>query len=332
MKLGLALPHYDFSFPDGRPVSFEAVAGYAERADRDGWHELWVSDHFWLDLTRYGGPEGRNGTPECLTLLAALATRTRRARLGTLVLAAGFRAPALLAKMVATVDQIAGGRLDVGLGAGWHAEEFTENGFPFPGPGERLAMLEETIGVLRARLAEPPTAFAGRIFRVEAAPLLPGPVQRPRPPIWVGGRGDRLLGLVARAADGWNLVWSVLPEQYEQRLGVLRAACAAVDRPFEQVRRSVGLTTLIGRDPDDLVARWRRLQAWQPGGALEGVELRQWAQGRLVGTADEVLAQLRGWQERGVEQVVCAFAAAPFALFEDEQLDLAAELVLPRTG
>jgi probable F420-dependent oxidoreductase len=332
MKLGLALPHYDFSFPDGRPASFEAVAGYAERADRDGWHELWVSDHFWLELTRYGGPEGRKGTPECLTLLAALATRTSRARLGSLVLAAGFRPPALLAKMVATLDQVAGGRLDVGLGAGWHAEEFTENGLPFPPPGERLAVLEETIGVLRARLAEPPAAFAGRHVRVEAAPLLPGPVQRPGPPIWVGGRGDRLLELVARAADGWNLVWSVVPEQYEQRLEVLRAACAAADRPFEQVRRSVGLTTLIGRDADDLVARWRRLQAWQPGGALRGVELRQWAEGRLVGTADEVLAQLRGWQERGVEQLVCAFAAAPFALFEDGQLDLAAELVLPRMG
>jgi len=330
MKLGLALPHYDFSFPDGRPVSFEAVAGYAERADRDGWHELWVSDHFWLELTRYGGPEGRQGTPECLTLLAALAARTSRARLGSLVLAAGFRAPALLAKMVATVDQIAGGRLDVGLGAGWNAQEFTENGLPFPRPGERLAVLEETIGVLRSLLAEPPAAFTGRHFRTEAAPLLPGPVQRPRPPLWVGGRGDRLLGLVARAADGWNLVWTVTPEQYEQRLDVLRAACAAAGRPFEQVRRSVGLSTLIGRDADDLAARWRRLQAWQPGGALEGVELRKWAEGRLVGTADEVLAQLRDWEARGVEQVICAFAAAPFAVFEDEQLDLATELVLPR--
>lgn len=329
MKLGLALPHYDFSFPDTRQPSFETVAGYAERADRDGWHELWVSDHFWLDLSRYGGREGRHGTLECLTLLAALATRTRRARLGSLVVAAGFRAPALLAKMVATVDQIAGGRLDVGLGAGWNAKEFTENGLPFPRPGERLAVLEETIGVLRGLLAQPPAAFAGRIFRTEAAPLLPGPVQRPRPPLWVGGRGDRLLGLVARAADGWNVVWSIVPEQYEQRLEVLRAACAAADRPFEDVHRSVGLTTLLGRDADDLAARWRRLQAWLPG-AMEGVELRQWAEGRLVGTPDQVLAQLRDWEARGVEQVVCAFAPAPFAVFEDEQLDLAAELVLPQ--
>jgi alkanesulfonate monooxygenase SsuD/methylene tetrahydromethanopterin reductase-like flavin-dependent oxidoreductase (luciferase family) len=98
------------------------------------------------------------------------------------------------------------------------------------------------------------------------------------------------------------------------------------------VRRSLGLTTLVGRDADDLVARWRRLQAWTPGGALDGVELRDWAASRLVGTADEVLEQLRGWQARGVEQVMCSFAAVPFSVFEDEQLELAGELLLPRLG
>jgi probable F420-dependent oxidoreductase len=330
MRLGLALPHYDFSFPQPGPVTFERVAGYAERADGAGWYELWVSDHFWLDLTRYGGPPGPQGTPECFTMLAALAARTRTARLGTLVAAVGFRAPALLAKMAATVDQVAGGRFDLGLGAGWHADEFTQNGFGFPRPGERLAMLEETLGVLRARLAERPGSFAGRHYRVDAAPLLPGPVQRPRPPLWVGGRGDRLLGVVARAADGWNLVWSVTPEAYDQRLEVLRAACARADRPFEEVRRTVGLGTLIGRDDDDLAARWRQLQAWQPGGALAGVELRQWAEGRLVGTPTQILGQLRGWEARGVEQVICTFGGVPFAVFSDEQLDLVAELVLPR--
>jgi alkanesulfonate monooxygenase SsuD/methylene tetrahydromethanopterin reductase-like flavin-dependent oxidoreductase (luciferase family) len=128
------------------------------------------------------------------------------------------------------------------------------------------------------------------------------------------------------------MCWSVTPEAYGQRLGVLRAACERVGRPPQEVRRSLGLTTLVGRDADDLVARWRRLQAWMPGGALDGVELRDWAASRLVGTADEVLEQLRGWQARGVEQVMCSFAAVPFSVFEDEQLDLAGELLLPRLG
>ena len=149
MRLGIALPHYDISFPDQQPATFDRVAGYAGRAESAGFHQLWVSDHFWLDLERYGGPAGRQGTPECWTTLSALAVRTSRVRLGSLVLAAGFRPPTLLAKMAATLDQLAGGRLDLGLGAGWNEAEFTENGLPFPRPGERLAMLEEALGVLR---------------------------------------------------------------------------------------------------------------------------------------------------------------------------------------
>ena len=232
--------------------------------------------------------------------------------------------------MAATLDQLSGGRLDVGLGAGWNEAEFLENGLPFPRPGERLAMLEEALGVLSALLtdADQPASFSGRFYRAEQAPVVPGPVQRPRPPLWVGGRGDRLLGVVARAADGWNLCWAVTPRTTWSGPGAGRRLRAGRD-PGE-VRRSLGLNTLVGRDADDLVERWRRLQAWTPGGILDGVELRDWAASRLVGTPDEVLAQLRGWEELGVEQVISTFAGLPFAVFEDEQLELVAERVLPR--
>jgi probable F420-dependent oxidoreductase len=337
VKLGFALPHYDYSFPDARlpgsgPATFNRLAGYAERAEAAGFAELWVSDHFWSDLTRYGGPAGRRGSLECWTTLAALATRTRAVRLGSLVLAAGFRPPGLLAKMAATLDQVSGGRLDLGLGAGWNQDEFLANDLPFPPPGERLAMLEECLEVLRRLLSDSgsPVSYQGRHHRIDNAPLLPGPVQRPRPPLWVGGSGDRMLGVVARAADGWNLCWAVTPDEYDQRLEVLRAACARAQRPFDDVRRSVGLATLIGRDADDLADRWRRLRAWAPGGALDDVELAEWAASRLVGTPDQIVEQLRGWQDRGVEQVVCSLSNVPFAVFEEEQLDLLTDLVLPR--
>ena len=332
MKLGIALPHYDISFPDQQPATFDRIARYAELAESLGFHQAWVSDHFWLDLERYGGPAGRQGTPECWTTLSALAVRTSRVRLGTLVLAAGFRPPTLLAKMAATLDQLTGGRLDLGLGAGLNEAEFHENGLPFPRPGERLAMLEEALGVLRALLTDPetPASFSGRFYRADRAPVVPGPVQRPRPPLWVGGGGDRLLGVVARAADGWNYCWAITPEDYRRKVGVLAAACQWAGRDPGEVRRSLGLNTLIGTDADDLVARWRRLKAWTPGGILDGVELRDWAASRLVGTADEVVAQLRDWEALGVEQVVSSFAGLPFSVFEDEQLELASELVLPR--
>src|ERR687889_92445 len=217
MKLGLAVPHYDISFPDRQPATFDRIARYAELGESLGFFQLWVSDHFWLDLERYGGPAGRQGTPECWTILSALAVRTSRIRLGSLVLAAGFRPPTLLAKMAATLDQLSGGRLDLGLGAGWNQAEFAENGLPFPRPGERLAMLEETLEVLDRLLGAggEPASFRGRFFTADQAPVLPGPVQRPRPPLWVGGRGDRLLGVVARAADGWNICWSVTEADYQ---------------------------------------------------------------------------------------------------------------------
>ena len=308
MKLGLALPHYDASYPGPGPATFERIERYARLAESSGFFQVWVSDHFWIDPARYGGPPGRNPTPECWTTLTALAARTTTVRLGTLVLAVGFRPPALLASMAVTLDQLSGGRLDVGLGAGWNQAEHQENGLPFPRPGERLAMLEEALGVLAVR-------------RAGAAP-----------PLWVGGARDRLLGVVARAADGWNICWSVTPAAYEERLGALRMACERAGRPLEEVRRSLGLATLLGRDADDLAARWRRLQAWTPGGALDGVELRDWAASRLAGTPDQVLEQLRGWEARGVEQVVANFAGVPFSVFEDGQLDLAGELVLPRLG
>src|SRR5262245_54494453 len=250
MKLGVALPHYDFSFPDRQPATFDRIARYAELTESLGFHQAWVSDHYWLDLERYGGPASRQGTPECWTMLSALAVRTSRVRLGTLVLATGFRPPTLLAKMAATLDQLSGGRLDLGPGAGWNEAEFVDNGRPFPRPGERLAMLEEALGVLRALLtdAEGPGSFSGRYYRAEQAPVVPGPVQRPRPPLWVGGRGDRLLGVVARAADGWNLVWSVTPEAYRERLELLARACAAAGRDPGEVRRSRGPLPLAGRD------------------------------------------------------------------------------------
>src|SRR4029453_12345061 len=327
-KLGLALPHYDISFPDRQPATFDPVARYAELAETLGYAELWVSDHFWLDMTRYGGSPARAGTPECWTMLSGLAVRARRGRLGPLGMGGGVRPPALLAKMAATLDQLSGGRLDLGLGAGWNEAEFTENGLPFPRPGERLGMLGGGLGVLRALLTDPGTrgSFSGRWYQVGQAPVIPGPVQRPRPPLWVGGKGDRLLGVVARAADGWNVFGSRTPDDYTERLGVLEAACKRAGRAPGEVRRSLGLSTLIGRDADDLVQRWRRLQAWTPDGTLDGVELRDWAASRLVGTPQEVLAQLRGWEELGVEQVICTFSGLPFALFEDEQLELAAEL------
>ena len=180
--------------------------------------------------------------------------------------------------MAATLDQLADGRLDLGLGAGWNEAEFTENGLPFPRPGSGWPCSRRPSGCC-GRCSPTPKRrrrFSGRYYHADQAPVLPGPVQRPRPPLWVGGKGDRLLGVVARAADGWNICWAVTEADYRERAGVLAAACRRAGRDPGEVRRSVGLNTLIGRDADDLVERWGRLKARTPSGVLDGVELRDW--------------------------------------------------------
>ncbi|HEX5949579.1 MAG TPA: LLM class flavin-dependent oxidoreductase, partial [Actinomycetota bacterium] len=136
MRVGLALPHYDFSLPGAEPVTFERVAEVATAAERLGFDSVWMSDHFFTSLERYGGDERRYGSLEPLTTLAALAPCTERVRLGTLVLSAGFRHPSVLAKSATAIDLLSGGRLDLGVGAGWYAPEFEAFAYPFGSAGE----------------------------------------------------------------------------------------------------------------------------------------------------------------------------------------------------
>src|SRR6266545_966879 len=220
---------------------------------------------------RGGLGDGRGGRDRRLGQLRAGGRLRRTGRGGRVRRAVGLRPllvrpvalrrprrpPGHAGVLVDTLDQLSAGRLDLGLGAGWNEDEFRANDLPFPSPGERLAMLEECLEILRRMLTDAgtPASYQGKYYRVDNAPVLPGPVQRPRPPLWVGGSGDRMLGLIACVADGWNVCWAITPEEYDQRLEVLRAACARVERPLDGVRRSIGLATLIGRDADDLAER-----------------------------------------------------------------------------
>src|SRR3990172_355289 len=207
MRVGLALPHYDFSLPGGAPIAFDAVAEVAVRAERLGFHSVWMSDHFFASLERYGGGPQRYGTLEPLVTLGALAPLTERVRLGTLVLSAGFRHPALLAKSATAIDRLSGGRFELGLGAGGVGEEVEAFGMPFGsgggGVGERFALLEETLGYLDALFGPEPASFEGERFALREAFNHPPPTQEPRPPILVGGKGGpRLLRLAGRGAAG----------------------------------------------------------------------------------------------------------------------------------
>ncbi|MGH2670040.1 MAG: LLM class flavin-dependent oxidoreductase, partial [bacterium] len=150
VQFGLALPHYDFSIPGESPLRFETIVEHARAAEAMGFDALYVSDHVSLAIDRYGGPPGEYFAYEPLTTLAAVAGAATRPRLGTLVLAKVLRPAAVLAKALATLDRLCGGRLDIGIGAGWYAPDYEAVGLALPSPGERLARLREALATLDA--------------------------------------------------------------------------------------------------------------------------------------------------------------------------------------
>ncbi len=329
MRVGVALPHYGFSFPGRDTPDLEAVIAFARRIEALGFDSVWVSDHFFLDLARYGGPSRRYESLEALTTLSTVAVSTQRVRLGTLVLCYAFRHPPVLAKMASTLDVISDGRLEVGLGAGWYEDEFRAFGFEFRPVGERIAAMRETVEIVGGMLSSERFSYRGRFYRVEDAPNDPPPVQRPRPPIWVGGKGGpRLLRIVAETADGWNTVWRWSVDAYAERARALDRSCEAAGRDPASVRRSLGLYTIVGEDTRDLARRWDLIAAGTPFD-ISGFDRTGLAREALVGTPEEVVSRIKEFEAVGVDHLICSFGVLPFALPDAEQPELFARYVLP---
>jgi probable F420-dependent oxidoreductase len=327
MRFGLALPQYGFSLPSGE-VGFETTAAWARRAEELGFDSVWLSDHFFYTFARYGGDPTPIPAIEPLTALAGLAAITSRVRLGTLVLCAPFRHPALLAKMAATIDRLSGGRLDLGLGTGWFQEEFDAFGFRFGSIGERFAALEDTLAAVSALQSGEPATYVGSSVVLRDARMLPAPVNG-RVPVWVGGKGGpRLLRLIAKYADGWNVVWRVDPDDYASRADAARAAFESAGRDPSTLRLSVGLYTLVGADEDTVRAAFERGRARFPGGAMVADTWESWRAETLSGTPDQVIERVRRFEELGVEELVISPSVLPFAVDDPEILDLLAERVI----
>ncbi len=321
MQCGVVLPQYDFSVPGEWPLRWTSVAEHARLAEAAGFDSVWLSDHLFLDLERYGGPSGRVPAYEPLTTLAAVARTVSRVRLGTLVLCEALRPASVTAKALATLDVISDGRVDVGIGAGWYEAEYREIGMELPPPGARLARLREAIHVLRGLLPGGPFSFDGDAHAAHDAHNQPAARQRPRPPIVVGGKGDRLLRLVAELADGWNTCWVWTPDAYRERAAVLDRACEAVGRDPVDVRRSLGLYALCGEDGADLERRFERVRAAMPG-AVGHQTLDEWRVGRLVGTVEEIRAQVEEWADLGVDEIIVSPGAVPFQVVSPDDVEL----------
>ena len=216
------------------------VVGHAEAT---GWDGAYVADHFMGS----GGEFGPDTTPnfEATAALAALAASTERLRLGSLVFGNTYRHPAVLANWAATVDHVSGGRPVLGIGAGWPEEEHQQYGIDLPAPKERLDRFDEACQVILGLLREERTTFHGRHYRLEGAVAEPKPVQQPLP-LLIGGKGDRMMGIVARYADEWNM-WG-LPETIAERSGVLERRCEAIGRDPSTIARSAQALVMLTDD------------------------------------------------------------------------------------
>lgn len=330
MRVGLALPHYDFSLPVGGPIAFERVAEQAVRAERLGFDSVWMSDHFFASLERYGGDAMRYGTLEPLATLAALAPITDRVRLGTLVLSAGFRHPAVLAKSATAIDLLSGGRLELGLGAGWFAEEYEAFGYRFGPAAERFGLLEETLGYLGALFDGEPASLQSERFSLRGAYNHPRPAQEPRPPILVGGKGGpRLLRIAARHADGWNAAWRWTPQTYADRARAARRACEAEGRDPSSFRLSLGMFAVVGEDQADLARRHELMRERLPAGVGAALGLDTLRAECLAGTPEQVVERAGAFAAIGVSELILSPAPVWFAMPDPSMLDLLAEAVLP---
>jgi len=321
MQVGLALPQYDYSVAGEDPLGFATIVEYARLAARVGADSVWLSDHLFLDLARYGGSPARAGCYDPLVTLAAIARLVPDVRIGTLVMCEALRPPSILAKALATLDRISDGRLDVGLGAGWYEPEYEAVDLPMPRPGVRLDRLVEALDIVRGMIGGRPlraeTTFNGTID----ARCLPGSLQQPSPRVFAGGKGDRLLRVAAAHADGWNTCWVWTPHAYRERLDVLERACEDIERDPATVWRSLGLYALCGEDEHDLARRFTRLATSSPQGVLAD-DLASFRDGRLVGTVDEVQDQVRAWEAFGVETLIVGVGAVPFQVSALDDVEL----------
>lgn len=274
MKIGVVAP-LEANLVNGPITRYTDTRAFAVQAEAAGFDSVWLYDHL---IFRHAN-QPTSGIWEAWTVLAALAEATSRVELGTLVICTPLRNPAILAKMAVTLDEVSGGRLILGLGAGWHQPEFDAFGVPFD---HRVERLEEALQIIAPLLRTGHVTFEGKHYRANNCEIvLAGP--RPSgPPILIASFGPRMLRLTARYADYWNTAWLGQADALEERRAPLREACIAEGRDPQTLQVTVGVTIRYEKDPAS-----RRQHA-------------------LSGSPEEIAAGLRGYAEAGVGHVICA--------------------------
>jgi F420-dependent oxidoreductase-like protein len=290
-------------------LGWKAVTERAIKIEKLGYHSIWVTDHFW----NRGVPEA--DVLECTSAMSALGVATGQLRIGSLVICNSFRNPGLLAKALATIDNLSDGRVEIGLGAGWMEEEYRAYGYEFPTTGARLRQLDEGIQIIKLLMTQKRVTFEGRYYKLAEAYCNPKPVQKPHPPITIGGSGEKvMLGIVAKHADRWNCPAGY--RNFERKLDVLKQHCEAVGRKFDEINISEQLLVCIGANENEVEEKWKiaqRLPFWRTG---------------IKGTPAQIVERLRERVAKGITFFTIIFGD----MNSNQSIDLFAREVMPAFG
>ncbi len=283
-------------------TSFELTRRFAERAEAGGFDTVAIEDHFFI---RAVGQQPQEPRLECFTALAAVAMATSRVKLTQLVACNSFRHPAMTAKIATTIDHISGGRLELGLGAGWFREEYDALSLPYPAPKIRVEQLAEALQIIKKLWNEPVTDFEGKHYRVQGLYAEPKPLQKPRPKIMLGGLGPALLRLAAEEADILNMIpptggkfGEVIIEdaikfdaaEFRRRTGILREHARKVGRDPKEIELSQFPFVIMGTDrasTDAMLAAMAQMMGLQEAGAARH------SPSTLVGDAEQCRDEIR---------------------------------------
>ena len=310
------MDHRIFTEPQ-QGATYDDLLGVARVAERQGFDAFFRSDHYLV----MGGGDGRPGPTDAWITLAGIARETSTIRLGTLVTAATFRLPGPLAITVAQVDAMSGGRVELGIGAAWYDAEHTAYGIPFPPMGERFERLEEELAIITGLWSAPEGvafSFEGAHFRLEDSPALPKPVQRPGPPIIIGGWGPkRTPRLAATYAAEFNLAFASAEDTAAQ-FDVVRGACRAVGRDQETLTLSAAQVVCCGRDDAEIARR----------AAAIGREVGELRMNGLCGRPDEIVEKLGRFAGIGTARMYLQI----LDLVDLEHVALLGEEVLPQVA
>jgi F420-dependent oxidoreductase-like protein len=304
-----------------RTKHWETMTGVALRIEEVGFESLWVYDHFHT----VPAPT-QEATYEAWTLMASLAAVTSTVRLGQMCTCNTYRPPSYLAKVAASIDVISGGRLEMGIGAGWYEHEHDGYGYPFLEPGPRIRMLEEGLEIMKAMWTEDVVDYDGRHYRLQGAICQPKPLQSPHIPLWVAGGGEQLtLRVAARHAQYTN--FGVKPEWFSHKSDVLAGHCRDVGRDFDEITRSANFNIVCADTEADVADRIGMVKAR----FVEHVtEEKAEEQLRLYrhnsGTPEQVVDSLREWEKLGLAYAIVYF---PDAAYDLSSLELFAREVIP---